>query len=239
MGLFKCLAWAAGGVAAVVAAPLTGGGSLAILIGAAGTTTVAGAAFGGVAGVAAKKLYDEVTDDTEEKMKHYKNESETNKAGWQQAESKRQKEAEAHKTDMDKLNTNLEKLLKDRESLIEELRKNKFTEKEAEIMFTLAAAAAQADGISSKDELQAASKAISLLCAQPEEALKIGKVIFKQKITIDEVMKKIKRYSNINTIQRLGFVLDLVIYADGYVDVKEQELLDAFNEHARSIGAVV
>lgn len=233
MGALKYITWAAGGLAAVVAAPLTGGGSIALLLGAAGTTTLGGVALGVSGGLVAKKLYDECTDDTEEKMKAYQHEAETNKAGWQQSESKRQQEAQLHKEEMELKNTNLTKLLKDREGIIQELRQQKFSIVEAELMFTLASAAAHVDGNASDEELEAASKAISLLCVQPDEALNIGREIFKQKISIDDAMEKIRKYSNSRTLNRLSFVLDMVIYADGYIDPKEQELLDVFNDYAK------
>lgn len=239
MGLFKCLLWAAGGVGAVVLAPATGGGSLAVLVGAAGTTTLAGAGIGAAGGLAVKAVINEITDEREEKISYYRTEAEINKAGWQQSEMKRQEEAEKHKEEMSRMNYSLEKLAEKYGNAIEELRKNRFTIEEAELMFTLAAAAAQADGVCSEDELKAATSAISLLCAQPDEALTIGEEIFKSKVSVEDAIRKIRTLSNISAIRRLGFVMNVVVYADDYVDVQEQELLYAFSEHARSFGVSV
>ena len=226
MGFFKGLSI----VTAVVAAPFTGGTSLLLVAGAVAPVVAAG--------YAGKKIYEKTTEGSREAEKA-REEAEKNKAGWQQSEEKRQREAAAHEADMKRMNENLEKLMKERSGMLEELRKNKFTENEIEIMFTLAAAAAQCDGVTTNDEIQSASKAISLLCTQPENAINIGKKIFAQIITIDDAMKKVRLCQDANTIRRLGFILDMVVYADGYIDVKEQELLDAFNEHACSFGVTV
>lgn len=56
MGVFKCLAYVAGGVGAIVLAPVTGGGSLAVAIGAMGTTTAAGAIIGASIGATAAAI---------------------------------------------------------------------------------------------------------------------------------------------------------------------------------------
>jgi len=237
MSLLKSLAWAAGGVAAVVAAPVTGGGSLALLIGAAGTTTAAGVALGAAGGAVVKAIYDEVTDDRDEQIQKAKNDAQVNKAGWVASEQKRNEDNAENKEKIKSLEELLKSLLIKHAAALEELKKYKLSGIEAELMFTLASAAAYADGDSSSIEKEAAIKAVSLLCANPKEAIAIGTNILNNKITIDAAIKRVKFETDINVLNRLSFILDVVVNADNYITTSEQTLLGEFNEHMKSVSA--
>lgn len=239
MSFLKCLGWAAAGVAAVVAAPVTGGGSIAAVIGALGTTTAAGAAIGAAGGLGAKAIFDAAADDSGDKVNYYKSQAETNKAGWTESERKREEQAQKHKVEVAGLNEKIAKLLTERESMLEELRSRLFTRTESELMFTIAAAVAHADKNSSQEEFEAAAKAISLLCSEPEDLTSMCTRFFDNPVSIEEAKRKIIACKEMHSLQRIGFVLDMVVYADEYVSPDEEELICAFKQHYEDLEVAV
>ncbi|GFO61041.1 hypothetical protein GMST_33660 [Geomonas silvestris] len=236
MSVWKSLGWVAAGVGAIVAAPITGGGSLAVLIGAAGTTTAAGVALGAAAGLAGKTVFDQVSGDSDE-AERYRKEAEENLAGWKESEAKRKAQAEQHRAEAETFNATVANLLKKYESLLAEVKRQRFTRSEVELMYTLAAAAAQTDGHVDEKEFEAAANAISFLCIDPEESLQIGRDLFNQPMSIESAMAKVSECRDSRSLDRLGFVLDMVVQADEHVAPGEQAILDAFQEHVLTVRA--
>jgi len=235
MSFLKGLGWAAAGVAAIVAAPVTGGASLAAIIGGAGTTTAAGAAIGAMGGLAAKGIYDAATDDSPDLVSHYRAEAETNRAALTESERRRKEDAELSKAEVSKLHKTVADILKDNELMLDELRKRPFTRQESELMFTIAAAIAHADGNTAQEEVDAAVKAVSLLCAEPEGVAAMGAEFFKNPLGIEEARQKIYACGTRHSLERLEFVLDMVAFADEAVTPAEQQLLDAVSQQARLV----
>jgi len=238
MSFLKGLGWAAAGVAAIIAAPATGGASLAVIVGAAGTTTAAGAALGGLGGIAAKHIYDAATDDSKEKAEYYRNVAEYNKAGWVECEEKRKQEADSYQEYANKMNEKLFQLKAKNAQMLEELKKYKFSKNEIEFMCMLAASIAQADGEASEDEYRTAIDAVSLLSADPDQALYSAQYHFKEPLSIEDAAQKIKECNNVMTLKRLGVVLEMVVEADTVISPTEQQLLNLFMQHAQELGAI-
>jgi len=232
MSFLKSLGWAAAGVAAIVAAPVTGGASLAAIIGAAGTTTAAGAALGALGGMAAKGVYDAATDEPD-LASHYRKEAEVNKAAFTEAERKRKDEAVCYKADVERLSTTIADLLVKNVCMLDELRNLPFTHQESELMFSIAAAISYADYNTSREEIEAAMHAVSLLCAERDGLSEMCNKLFNDPPTIDEAIEMIHGCNNKHSLERLGFVLDMVAYADETATRAEQRLLDAVKQHAQ------
>lgn len=235
MSFVKFLGWTAAGVAAVVAAPVTGGGSLAALIGAAGTTSLAGAAIGAAGGAAVGAIADAVTGESKEserKLNSARREAEENKAGWEQSEALRKSQNEESQREADRLKYALQRIAEERKDMLEVLQRSKLGTQEVNMMFMLASLAAHSDGQASTDECDAAVAAVSLLCANPDEAIAIGRKYFACPPSMDQVMAQVRDCKDSVALDRLEFVLDTVVLADEHVTSGEQQVLDMFRESA-------
>jgi len=145
---------------------------------------------------------------------------------------------QAHQEFSEKMNGKLYEFTTKNADMLTELKQSKLSNDEAELMFILASAAAHADGTVAPEEYTAATNAVSLLCAKPEESLQIGKHYFENPVSIDEAKQKIIKCDDKISLKRLGVVLDMVVEADDYISSNEQQLLDVFRQHAQDKGAM-